>query len=56
MEINANDMIQTITNAVDLYANNKEDFRKLQVAGMTADFSWTNSAKQYLAIYRTIVG
>jgi starch synthase len=55
-EINAHDMLHVITEAVDLYANDKEAFNKLQVAGMTADFSWTNSAKQYLAIYRKIVG
>ena len=55
-EINANDLLNTVINAVDVYANNKEDFKKLQIAGMTADFSWTNSAKQYLAIYRKIVG
>jgi starch synthase len=55
-EINANDLLNTVINAVDVYANNKEDFKKLQIAGMTADFSWTNSAKQYLAIYRKCVG
>ena len=55
-EINAQDMLRVINEAVDLYAGNKEDFKKLQIAGMTADFSWTNSAKQYLAIYRKIVG
>ena len=55
-EINANDLLNTIINAVDVYTNNKEDFKKLQIAGMTADFSWTNSAKQYLAIYRKCVG
>jgi len=55
-EIDANEMFNTICDAIALYKDNKEDFRKLQIAGMTADFSWTNSAKQYLAIYRKCVG
>ena len=54
--INAGDMMWVLREAVDLYHNNKKAWRGLQKAGMTADFSWTNSAKQYLAIYQRIQG
>lgn len=54
--INADDMVYVLREAVDLYANNKKAWRAIQKAGMTADFSWTNSAKQYLAIYERIQG
>ena len=52
--INAGDMMWVLREAVDLYHNNKKAWRGLQKAGMTADFSWTNSAKQYLDIYQRI--
>jgi len=54
--INAGDMVWVLREAVDLYHSNKEAWRGLQRAGMTADFSWTNSAKQYLDIYQRIQG
>ena len=54
--INAGDMLWVIREAIDLYWNNKEAWRGLQVEGMEADFSWANSAQQYLNIYRRIVG
>ena len=54
--INAGDMMWVLREAVDLYHNNKKAWRGLQKAGMTADFSWTNSAKQYLDIYQRIQG
>ena len=54
--INAGDMVWVLREAVDLYHSNKEAWRGLQRAGMTADLSWTNSAKQYLDIYQRIQG
>ena len=30
----------------------QETWRRLQISGMTADFSWNASAKQYLQLYR----
>ena len=54
--LNAGDMVWVLREAVDLYHSNKEAWRGLQRAGMTADFSWTNSAKQYLDIYQRIQG
>ncbi len=55
-DINANDMLWVIREAVDLYFSNKTAWRGLQKAGMTADFSWNNSAQQYLDIYQRILG
>ena len=54
--INAGDMVWVLREAVDLYLNNKKAWRGLQKEDMTADFSWTNSAKQYLDIYQRIQG
>ena len=54
--INAGDMAWVIREAVDLYYNNKEAWAGLMKEGMTADFSWSNSAKQYLDIYEKIQG
>ena len=55
-DINANDMLWVIREAVDLYYNNKKAWRGLQKEGMTADFSWDHSAQQYLDIYQRIQG
>ena len=54
--INAGDMTWVLREAVDLYYNNKKAWRGLQKESMTADFSWDNSAKQYLDIYQRILG
>ncbi len=54
--INANDMVWVLREAVELYHNDKKAWRGLQKAGMTADFSWTNSARQYIEIYQRILG
>ncbi|MCI2057435.1 MAG: glycogen synthase GlgA [Oscillibacter sp.] len=50
------DMLYVIRQAVSLYRDNPEAFRRLQERGMEADFSWNRSAKQYLAIYASITG
>ena len=52
--INASDMVWVLREAVELYGSSKKAWRAIQKAGMTADFSWTNSAKQYLEIYERI--
>ena len=54
--INAGDMAWVLREAVELYHTNKKAWRGLQKEGMTADFSWDNSAKQYLDIYQRIMG
>ena len=54
--INAGDMVWVLREAVDLYHSNKKAWRALQREGITADFSWDNSARQYLDIYQRILG
>ena len=54
--INAGDMLWVLREAVDLYHQNKKAWLGLQKEGMTADFSWTHSAREYLDIYQRILG
>ena len=53
-DINAYDMLWVIREAVDLYYNDKQAWRGLQKAAMTADFSWDHSAQEYIDIYQRI--
>ncbi len=53
-DYNAWDMLYVITQAVDLYHNNRDAFKQLQKRGMTTDFSWEKSAAAYTEIYRSI--
>jgi starch synthase len=34
----------------------KEQWRELQKRGMAKDFSWNNSAKEYIHLYRNLLG
>ncbi len=54
--VNGFDMLWVIREAVDLYHTNKGAWATMQKEGMTADFSWTNSAQQYIDIYQRISG
>jgi len=54
--VNADDLLWVLREAVELYSTSKKAWRAIQKAGMTADFSWSNSAKQYLDIYERIQG
>ena len=44
-------MCYVICEAIDLYHNNKDAYAALQKRGMTADFSWSRSARIYHDIY-----
>lgn len=52
---NAGDMCHVVCQAIDLYHNNRDVYALLQKRGMTADFSWTCSAKAYDDIYSSIL-
>ena len=43
-----------IKSAIKVYGD-KEKWSKIQHAGMAQDFSWQNSAKQYLALYQSLI-
>ncbi len=51
---NAHDMLNTIQRAIDFYNDRKDVWQKLQQRGMTGDYSWTNSAGKYLAMYEAL--
>ena len=55
-DINAHDMTWVLGEAVDLYHNNKEAWAHLQHNAMTADFSWNQSAQDYLQVYYWVTG
>jgi len=51
---NAQDMIGAIWRAVDTYYNRKDDWAKVVRNGMTGDYSWSASAKNYAALYKSL--
>ncbi len=53
---NAHDMLHTIQRALHYYWNKRDIWKKLQQRGMTGDYSWTQSAKQYMDIYHRLLG
>ena len=53
-EYDSSDMCHVICEAIDLYHNNKKAYKALRKRGMTADFSWENSASRYREIYDSI--
>ena len=46
-------LLEAIKRGMLLY-NDKKTWKKIQIAAMKKDFSWQNSAKQYLALYEAI--
>ena len=44
-------LFATVVRALENFRH-KDDWRKLQVRGMTADFSWSASAIKYIDLYR----
>jgi starch synthase len=49
----AEGLMETIHRAMEVFADPAR-WRRLQLAGMARDFSWDNSARQYLDIYRRL--
>lgn len=45
---------EAVGRALERYRN-RSDWRKLQQRGMSADFSWTRSAQEYLKLYEKLV-
>ncbi len=46
-------LLEAIKRSLLLY-HDKKNWRKMQITAMNKDFSWQNSAKQYLALYKAI--
>jgi starch synthase len=53
---NSGDMLFVIRQAVGLYWDYGDQFRRLQLRCMAGDFSWRRSAGEYLRIYCNITG
>ncbi len=51
---NAHEMLGAIRYAKDVYYNHKREWNKIIDRGMAKDYSWTNSAKQYEDLYRSM--
>ncbi len=52
---NAHDLLYTLKNAVNLYKNDKPVWKQLQINAMRTDFSWKNSAKSYVELYKDLL-
>lgn len=55
-DISAHDMAWVVREAVELYHREPGVWRTIQKNAMTADFSWTKSADEYLDIYKSLTG
>jgi starch synthase len=44
-----------IGRAVDVYYNQKDHWRKMQITAMQKDFSWEKSAKKYIWLYKKAI-
>ncbi|MGR8979875.1 MAG: glycogen synthase GlgA [Gammaproteobacteria bacterium] len=52
-EASAGSLMEAIKRAMILYANH-DIWKKIQLSGMKRDFSWQQSAEQYLALYQSL--
>lgn len=54
LNYNAHDMLNVIKRAVHFYRNQPETIQCLQKRGMLGDYSWTQSAKEYIKLYEKL--
>jgi starch synthase len=47
-------LVAAIKSAIKVFAEH-EKWREIQCAGMAQDFSWENSARKYLELYRSLI-
>ncbi len=52
---NADEMMNTIYYAMEVFYNRKDHWKKLVKSGMNADFSWDVSADKYISLYKELV-
>lgn len=55
-EYNAQEMLTAIRDAEALYYDKKDDWNALASYVMTVDFSWGRSAKDYVKLYKSLMG
>lgn len=51
----ANDMLNVIYYAMDIYYNRKPQWHKIMLAGMKSDYSWNVSADKYIDMYKSLI-
>ena len=51
---NAHEMLAVIRYAEKIYYDKRRDWNKIVEQGMSRDFSWKNSAKQYVDLYESL--
>ena len=51
-DYNAGELLDTISQALNLYTYHEDDWKNLIRESMSYDFSWDNSAKAYAGLYR----
>lgn len=49
-------LLVTIKRAIDIFCNDKESWKRLILNGMSANFSWEHSAKEYIELYDKALG
>ena len=55
LNYNAHDMLHVIERAVGYYRTDKKLWRKLVQRAMKGDYSWNNSAKKYIDVYKQLI-
>lgn len=53
---NAHEMLSAVRYAERIYYDKKRDWNKIIERAMNQDFSWKNSARQYEALYKSLIG
>ena len=48
-------LIKELTRAITLYSSDKKAWLKLQKTGMKSNFTWLNSSKLYVDLYKKII-
>ena len=48
-------LLECIGKATDIFCNSKDEWKKIQLNGMSSDFSWLNSARKYDALYAELL-
>lgn len=56
LNINAHELLYTTKHALCLYEENPEAWSKLVETAMLGDYSWTQSAQEYVSMYKNLVG
>ena len=51
---NAHDMLHVIERSIGYYKNRRDIWNTLQQRGMTGDYSWAHSAKEYMRLYEAL--